>query len=314
MNAFRFSKVISDRLATFSAQAGNKSMQKAVFFGSGAAVATGALFASTLFADAPKSAVALDGESFVGFKLQKVTTLNHNTARFSFAFPAGTTDLGLPTASCLVVKFALPTNEGEKPKNVIRPYTPIHSETPGTFDLLVKKYPGGAASSHIHSLKVGDTLAMKGPIPKYILKQNEFKHIGMVAGGTGLTPMMQIISHVLADKSEKTKLSLIFANQTEEDILLKDWLDQQVKAHPGRFEVFYTLDKAPEGWKFGKGFVTEDMLKKFMPKPTEGKVFICGPDPFVKFLSGAKAPDRSQGPIGGLLEKMGFKSEDVFKF
>ncbi len=47
-------------------------------------------------------------------------------------------------------------------------------------------------SKHIDSLKVGDTLEMKGPIPKYPYSANAKKKIGMVAGGTGITPMLQV--------------------------------------------------------------------------------------------------------------------------
>ena len=45
-------------------------------------------------------------------------------------------------------------------------------------------------------------------------------HVGMLAGGTGITPMYQIVQEALRDTSDKTKFSLIFANQTLEDILL----------------------------------------------------------------------------------------------
>lgn len=39
------------------------------------------------------------------------------------------------------------------------------------------------------------------------------KHVGMIAGGTGITPMLQLIRQVLKDKEDKTELCLLFANQ-----------------------------------------------------------------------------------------------------
>lgn len=53
------------------------------------------------------------------------------------------------------------------------------------------------------------------PVPRTV------KHVGMIAGGTGITPMLQIITHVLKHEDDPTQLSLLFANQTEEDILLR---------------------------------------------------------------------------------------------
>jgi ferredoxin-NADP reductase len=41
------------------------------------------------------------------------------------------------------------------------------------------------------------------------------RRLGMIAGGTGLTPMLQIVKRVLKRKDDTTQLSLVFANQTE---------------------------------------------------------------------------------------------------
>lgn len=48
-------------------------------------------------------------------------------------------------------------------------------------------------SKHIANLKVGDTLEMKGPIPKYNWEENKVENVGMIAGGTGITPMVSLL-------------------------------------------------------------------------------------------------------------------------
>lgn len=54
----------------------------------------------------------------------------------------------------------------------MRPYTPISpSDQPGELTFLVKRYDKGKASVHIHSLKEGETLGIKGPIPKFPYKR-----------------------------------------------------------------------------------------------------------------------------------------------
>ena len=54
----------------------------------------------------------------------------------------------------------------------------------------------------------------------------------MIAGGSGITPMKQVSDAILRDKSDGTKVSLLFANQTEGDILLRDELDAAAAAQP----------------------------------------------------------------------------------
>ena len=98
-----------------------------------------------------------------------------------------------------------------------RKYTPVTGDdTPGHVDLVIKVYKSGAVdrfpdggkmSQYMGNLKVGDTMTISGPwgIINYIgggvfkygsSKVLECKHIGMMAGGTGLTPMLQIVQAV----------------------------------------------------------------------------------------------------------------------
>lgn len=52
----------------------------------------------------------------------------------------------------------------------------------GYVDFVVKDYPEGNMSRHVHSLKVGDTLEMKGPFVKWDWEKNPVHHVGMIAG------------------------------------------------------------------------------------------------------------------------------------
>ena len=56
----------------------------------------------------------------------------------------------------------------------------------------------------------------------------------MIAGGTGITPMLQLIRAILKDPRDKTKMWLVFANQTENDILLRTELEEVASNHPDR--------------------------------------------------------------------------------
>ena len=72
-----------------------------------------------------------------------------------------------------------------------------------------------------------------------------FLHINK--GGTGITPMLQVISHVLKDKNDNTKLALLFANQSEDDILVREELENLQKEHSDRLKIWYTVDRPKDG-------------------------------------------------------------------
>ena len=148
----------------------------------------------------------------------------------------------------------------------MRSYTPISSdEDRGYFDLLIKSYPTGNISKHMATLKVGQTLRVKGPKGAMVYTPNLVKHIGMIAGGTGITPMLQIIKAIIRNRpknggNDTTKVDLIFANVNSEDILLKEDLDALAQEDSG-FRVHYVLNNPPEKWDGGIGFVTPEMIK-----------------------------------------------------
>ena len=165
-------------------------------------------------------------------------------------------------------------------------------------------------------MKPGDTLSMKGPIPKYPWEANKHNHITLIAGGTGITPMYQLIHRIFSNAEDKTKVSLVFGNIGEKDILLKEELEKLENEYPQRFRAFYTLDNPPESWPYGKGFITKELLKDVIPDPNSGniKVFVCGPPGLYKAVCGAKVSPTDQGELSGILKELGYTKDQVYKF
>jgi cytochrome-b5 reductase len=263
----------------------------------------------------PKKAFTGGEQGWLSLTLQEVETLNHNTKRFRFKLPEDDMVSGMHVASALLTKFK--PEGADKP--VIRPYTPISDEdAQGYMDLLVKKYPNGPMSTHLHELKPGQTLDIKGPIPKYPWSPNKHEHIALIAGGTGITPMYQLIRAVLQNPEDKTKITLVFGNVTEEDILLRKELEALENTHPRQFRTFYVLDRAPKGWNGHQGYISKELLKTVLPEPKEGpdkiKVFVCGPPGMMEHISGNKKSPKDQGELKGILKELGYTPEQVFKF
>ncbi|KAI9047673.1 hypothetical protein LZ554_008384 [Drepanopeziza brunnea f. sp. 'monogermtubi'] len=273
------------------------------------AKAKGAVGAATA-----KSAFTGGDQGFISLKLDSVENINHNTKKFRFALPEEDQVSGLAVASALLTKYKGP--EMEKP--AIRPYTPVNDEGDlGFLDLLVKKYPSGVMSGHMHDMVPGQRLDFKGPIPKYAWTPNKHSHVALIAGGTGITPMYQVARAIFNNPDDKTKVTLVFANVTEEDILLKKELAELENTYPQRFRAFYVLDKPAKGWTGGSGYITKELLKTVLPEPKEEniKIFVCGPPPLYKAISGVKKSPSDQGELdGSILEQLGYKKDQVYKF
>ncbi|XP_055906023.1 NADH-cytochrome b5 reductase 3 isoform X1 [Eupeodes corollae] len=256
--------------------------------------------------------------------LIEIEKLSHDTRRFRFGLPSNQHILGLPVGQHI---HLISTINDEL---VIRPYTPIScDDDQGYVDLVVKvyfkdihpKFPdGGKMTQYLESMKIGDKIAFRGPSGRLqYLGSGEFsikklrkdppktvraKKVNMIAGGTGITPMLQLVRDVLKNKDkDSTELSLLFANQTEKDILLRPELDKLAQEHPDQFKVWYTVDRAAEGWNFSVGFISEDMIKAHLfPADENTLVLMCGPPPMINFA------------CNPALDKLGYHPDQRFAY
>lgn len=173
---------------------------------------------------------------------------------------------------------------------------------------MVKHYPGGKMSTHLHSLKPGDSLRFVAPLKHYAWAPNQHPHITLIAGGAGITPMFQLIQGILRNPEDATQISLVFGVNTDADILLKEELDQFEKQYPGRLKVTYTVSRPDPTSLHHKGYVTQELLKEVLSASGSSKVFVCGPPGFEDALVGGK----NKPP--GILEQLGYGKDKVFKF
>ncbi|OMJ18557.1 NADH-cytochrome b5 reductase 2 [Smittium culicis] len=260
------------------------------------------------------STAAMNSSSFVPLPLSEIVRISHDTQLYRFKIGENQKS-GMFVASCLLTMFT--PKEGGEP--VIRPYTPTSQENQtGFMDLIVKTYPDGKMSQHIANMKVGETLLFKGPLSKYPYTRNSKKEIGMIAGGTGITPMLQVIDKVVPDTEDSTIIKLLFANNSEDDILCKSHLDDLAARFPNKLHINYILAKPKtSSWTGNVGFVDSDLIKKHMPSPSLGEdtvIFVCGPPGMVNVVSGSKISPTDQGQLTGILKELNYSESNVFKF
>ncbi|KAH8805722.1 hypothetical protein F5884DRAFT_755283 [Xylogone sp. PMI_703] len=231
----------------------------------------------------------LKPDQFQEFELKEKTIISHNVAIYRIALPSKNHILGLPIGQHISIAANIAQPDGTT-KEIVRSYTPISGDhQPGYVDLLIKSYPTGNISKYMASLNIGQTIKIRGPKGAMVYTPNMVRHFGMIAGGTGITPMLQIIRAVIRGRAsgDKTEIDLIFANVNPEDILLKEDLDQLATEDKG-FRVYYVLNNPPENWTGGVGFVTPEMIQKWLPKPaSDVKLLLCGPPPMISAMKKA---------------------------
>lgn len=288
-----------------------------------ALLATAAVVAMTvafLYRQTRKSNFGLNATKYIPFTLIEKENISHDTRRFRFALQTSLTQLGLPVGNHMYLKASIGG------KDCIRSYTPISSDSDvGYFDLCIKvyhknvhpKYPeGGQMSQYLDSMKMNDSILVRGPVgsisynePSVLThkKKGEIKvkNIGLIAGGTGITPCFQILKKIATNDNDETHVSLLFANQSIDDILLRNELEFLAQQRPN-IKIWYTIDREPpteENWKYSMGHVNAEMIKEHLPGPGEDSVILmCGPPPMIKF---ALIP---------ALESLGYDKERCLQF
>ena len=218
-------------------------------------------------------------------------------------------------------------------KLVVRPYTPTSRvDQVGHVDLILKVYfkdvhpkfaEGGKMSQHLDGMDVGQSIDFRGPnnglltyrgCGSFVIRKDKksdpdikrVKRVSMIAGGSGITPMLQVITAVLNDPTDNTEMALLYANRTEGDILVRQELEGYQKEHPGRCRLWYTLTTLSEpkqNWQYSSGRVNAATIEERLFPPSEDHiVLMCGPPPMMQLA------------CDPALDKLGYSQELRFKY
>lgn len=267
-------------------------------------------FAST---QTPTGDVAHGGMSsteFLPFALTDVQPLSPDSAIYYFALSSPSAKLDMPITSYVLAKADC---DGEQ---VIRPYTPI-ADLDGEMALLIKTYPNGKMGNAFAKLAPGETMLFKGPLKKFEYTPNEFDRITLIGGGTGITPLFQLLDAITSNPDDKTKVHIIYGSRSTEDILLKPLLDAAAYTFPDQVKVTFVIDRPEQGWTGMTGYITPEAITAVHGAPgnPRAKVFVCGPPPMMESVCGPKGPNYTQGVLGNsILGQLGFNESEVFKF
>lgn len=246
------------------------------------------------------------------FKLLSKQTVSKMTVKFTFELPQKKY-LGLEIPGQHLKIRAMING-----KVIERAYTPSSKFTQaGSLDLLVKVYPDGVMTSYLESLEPGAKVEMRGPhgtigypsagkITRGKSSQDA-SHLVLLAGGSGITPMLQLIRAAFESVKDTTRFTLLYSNTSLEHIIALDQLEPLANIYPGRFQLHHILSNAGADDKSALGSslvgkLDKEMLQRFLPDVDPSvAIFLCGPPKY-------------EDAVAMYLQELGFGEDQVYVF
>jgi predicted ferric reductase len=158
------------------------------------------------------------------------------------------------------------------------------SERPERLEFTIKER--GDFTSTIKQVSRGQRVYLDGPYGSFVAEGHE-SALGLffIAGGIGIAPVMSMLQ-TFSDRGERRPLFLVYANSTWEKAVFMEEIAELEKRLDLR--VVHVLEHPPEGWAGEAGYVTAEVLGRYLPAERNSyEYFVCGPDPMMDMVERA---------------------------
>jgi len=167
--------------------------------------------------------------------------------------------------------------------DVRRSYSICSAAGSGRLRVAVKRLPGGVFSAYaFEQLEPGETMEVVTPIGHFNtpLDPSRATSYVMIAAGSGITPILSILSTILAVEP-LSSVTLIYGNRTVKDIMFLEELEDLKNEHPERFALYHVLSREEQEVPLFHGHIDAPRLNAFLDQlvRTDGvdEWFLCGP-------------------------------------
>lgn len=168
-----------------------------------------------------------------------------------------------------------------------RSYSICSCPAEGELRVAIKKVEGGRFSTYAnHELKAGDTLDVMTPMGKFTPKRTDIahKHYVAIAAGSGITPIMSIMKHVL-ETEPGSSFTLIYGNRNRNTIIFREDIEGLKNRYMQRLRVYHILSRELMDVPLFNGRITADKIDEFchalIDIKTIDEAFICGPEDMI---------------------------------
>lgn len=168
--------------------------------------------------------------------------------------------------------------------DVRRTYSLCTAPGEDEFRIAVKQMPGGVFSGWANSaLAAGHEIDVLPPMGRFVLPQMGSRFVG-IAGGSGITPVLAILKHVLGSRGD-SRFTLIYGNRNTPSIMFLEELAGLKDRYMDRLEVYHVLEDEAEEIELFNGRLDrakcDEMLSRLIDVRDVDAFFVCGPGPMM---------------------------------
>jgi len=147
------------------------------------------------------------------------------------------------------------------------------------LEITVKQMPFGKVSTQLCGINAGDEITADGPFGHFVFDPENMKEIVLIAAGSGIAPFRCFCQYI-TDKKLPTKVTLVYGNKTEEDIICRKDLEEFGRKIKGMKLVFTLSREEKKGFRHGR--IDDALIKEIVSEKAGANFFICGPPEMVQ--------------------------------
>jgi ferredoxin-NADP reductase len=173
---------------------------------------------------------------------------------------------------------------GEDGYQAARSYSIASAPESPHLELTVERIDEGEVSPYLVSeVQPGDRFEIRGPIGGYFVWEVAAGGpLFLVAGGSGVVPLMAMLRHRAAAASTIPSV-LLYSSRTLEDVIYRDEMRRLAEKGDGLSVVHTLTRERPEGWTGGTRRIDRVMLEAAgFPPSARPRMFVCGPTSLVE--------------------------------
>jgi ring-1,2-phenylacetyl-CoA epoxidase subunit PaaE len=191
--------------------------------------------------------------------------------------------------------------------------TPALLEKSQEICVGIKRVKGGVFSTWATTqLQAGSEIDVMPPDGRFVFKRPEAKHRLMIAAGSGITPILSMLSHGLA--TDDCRYTLVYGNQRTNTIMFGEALQDLKDRYPSRLQLIHILSRQATELAISHGRITEEKIAELcsalIPAGTVDEAFICGPEAMIE---AAEAALHAAGLAKELIHSERFASNNTTK-
>lgn len=253
----------------------------------------------------PTRPIFLQSTAWSSAVLTEKTKVSPDSFIFTFHLDHEYQELGIAVGQHFMMRLRDPSSQ----KSIIRAYTPISEvDEKGRLRVLIKVYyatperPCGRMTQALDSLPLGSSVDFQGPAGRFKYEggglcvvgehRHHIRRFVMICGGSGITPIFQILRAIMKDSDDPTECLVLYGNRTEDDILCRSELDNMAKHNENRCRLIYSLTRPGDSWgglkgRFDKSVISREVGPPRGPETGSDMAVICGPEGMEKAAEAA---------------------------